>query len=91
VKGVSIVYIVLFSISGILHIWQNQCVSIFSKCSQTVANLVLDSKYKAWPIAWFNPAGCIIFVAGFICREYQAWHPTADLLSAIQGLFYAAV
>jgi len=72
VKGVSIVFIVLFSISGVIHTWQN-------------------IKYNSWPIAWFNPFGCMAFVAGFICREYEAWNPENDIWSVIQGLLLAAV
>jgi len=55
-KGVSVVFAVLFAISGVLHIWQNHI------------------KYKSWRIGFLLPWAAALFTAGFILREYGAYH-----------------
>jgi hypothetical protein len=47
------------------------------------------SKYKSWALLWLLPCTSIIFTAGFICREYDAFHPQDD--SATQGLLFSGV
>jgi len=48
-----------------------------------------NSKYKSWALLWLLPCTSIIFTAGFICREYDAFHPQDD--SATQGLLFSGV
>jgi len=69
-KGASSAFAILFSISCILHIYQNV-------------------KYNSWRFFWVLPCVCIIAIAGFICLEFNAFHPTAYAPS--QGLLYSAV
>lgn len=48
-----------------------------------------NSKYKSWPLLWLLPCTSIIFTAGFICREYNSFHPQND--SASLGLLFSGV
>jgi len=53
-------------------------------------HVVQNFKYKAWLIMWLIPCACILLIAGCICREFNAFHPSDNnMLSAIQGLFYS--
>jgi len=53
-----------------------------------ILHIYQNSKYKCWRLLWLLPCTSIIFVAGFICLEYNAFHPTAFAPS--QGLLYSA-
>jgi len=54
-----------------------------------VLHIYQNFKYKSWSLLWLLPCTCIISIAGFICLEYNAFHPTAYAPS--QGLLYSAV
>jgi hypothetical protein len=56
VKGAPVAFAVLFAISGVLHIWQN------------------NIKYRSWRIGFLLPWAATLFVAGFILREFGAYH-----------------
>ncbi|KAI9767613.1 MAG: hypothetical protein M1839_004470 [Geoglossum umbratile] len=57
-----------------------------------VLHVVQISKHKAWPLLWILPCACIIFIAGYICREYNAFHPKDEgTLAPDQGLLLNAV
>jgi hypothetical protein len=52
-KGISAAFAVLFLISGVLHVYQN------------------NIKYRSWRIGFLLPWAAVIFVVGFILREYS--------------------
>jgi hypothetical protein len=96
VKGASTAFAILFTISGILHIWQSRYAYLFSSLYPLLSLSSLTSftcsKYKSWPCIWLLPCACFIFTAGFGCRENTAYFPTSDsTFTASQGLLYSAV
>jgi len=51
-----------------------------------------NSKYKSWAILWLLPCSSIVFAAGFISNEYNAFHPEPGNQAApSQGLLYSGV
>jgi hypothetical protein len=86
VKGASSAFAIIYAITIVLSVFSNRCVEN-DHTQYIMCTYKINSKYKAWYLFWLLPCTSIIFTAGFICREYNAFHPSAFAPS--QGLLYS--